>query len=183
MNAQPNPAHLALAKLEKAGKIETVITQNFDGLHQKAGSTRVLEVHGSFRTFTCIRCYQKYRTDSLETNHADGFMESYLKHGTIPLCLQCGGTLKPDVILFEEQLPVQTWIEAQQACRKCDLLLIVGSSLEVMPVAGLPMRALENGAPLVSINRTPTYLDVRAEVTLRSDIAEILPPIVEAVLR
>jgi len=170
-NAKPNPAHLSLAQLEEMGYIRTIITQNIDRLHQNAGSRNVLEVHGSFKTLICIRCYR--RVDS------DEFIGPYLEDGSIPHCPNCGGILKPDMILMGEQLPAKTWLKALEASKKCDLMVVAGSSLEVLPVAGLPMRALENGAHLVLINQSPTYLDVRADVVLHEDVAEVIPRIVE----
>ncbi len=172
--AQPNAAHVCLAQLEQAGYIHAIVTQNVDVLHQRAGSRNVLEVHGSMRTLTCTRCYQ--------TVDAALFLEDYLQNGTIPYCPACGAVLKPDMVLMGEQLPVKTWLKAQEACKKCDLMIVVGSSLEVLPVAGLPMRALENGAHLILLNHSQTYLDVRADVVLHEDVAETLPKIAQAVL-
>lgn len=173
--AQPNAAHLGLALLQEAGYVQTVVTQNIDGLHQKAGSTNVLEVHGSLRTLTCIGCYQQVP--------ADHFIVDYLQSGSIPYCPACGKILKPDLVLFGEQLPVRTWLRAQEACKKCDLMIVAGSSLEVLPVAGLPMRALENGAHLLIINQSHTYLDVRADVVFHEDLAAIIPLLVQSVFR
>jgi NAD-dependent deacetylase len=172
--AQPNPAHVALARLEKMGCIQTVITQNIDGLHQRAGSKHVLEVHGSMQTLTCVGCYHQHP--------ANNFISPYLETGEIPRCPDCRQILKLDVVLFEEQLPVRTWLAAQEASRSCGLMLVTGSSLEVMPVAGLPMQAIERGAHLILINQSSTYLDVRADVILRGDVADILPRIVEEVI-
>jgi NAD-dependent deacetylase len=172
--ARPNAAHIALARLEKTGCIHTVITQNIDGLHQRAGSKRVLEVHGSMQTLTCIGCYHQHPIS--------GFIGPYLETGEIPRCPDCRHILKLDVVLFEEQLPIQTWFSAQEACRNCDLMLVTGSSLEVMPVAGLPMQAIEHGARLILINQSTTYLDVRADVILRGDVADILPLIAAEVI-
>ena len=169
LQAIPNPAHIALAHLEQAGRITTLITQNIDGLHTRAGSTNVLEVHGSLQTLTCIGCYQQY--------NSSGFIEPYLEYGEIPRCPECHNTLKPDVVLFEEQLPARTWLKARHSVRNCDLMLVTGSSLEVMPVAGLPMKAVEHGAKLIVINDSPTYIDERADVVLRGDVAEIWPQI------
>jgi NAD-dependent deacetylase len=174
VQAAPNPAHLALAELEAAGIIQTTITQNIDGLHQRAGSRCVLEVHGTLNTLTCIGCYHQYE--------ASGFLQPYLNNGIIPRCPDCNQILKPDVILFEEQLPLETWLKARQACRNSDLILVAGSSLEVVPVAGLPMQALENGARLIIVNHMSTYLDVRADVIFREDVAEILPCLSEMVI-
>jgi NAD-dependent deacetylase len=174
LQATPNPAHLALARLEQAGFIKTIITQNIDGLHHRAGSRHVLEVHGSLQNLTCIGCYRQFG--------ASGFIEPYLETGEIPRCPDCGNILKPDVVLFEEQLPVRVWLQAQEACENCDLILVTGSSLEVMPVVGLPMRAVRNGAHLIVINQTATYIDVRADALIHGDVAEVLPRIAKEVL-
>lgn len=172
--ATPNPAHTSLARLEQGGMINTVITQNIDGLHQRAGSGRVLEVHGSLGTLTCISCYAQVGSQ--------GYIEPYLERGVIPHCAKCGGVLKPDVVLFGEQLPSRTWLMAQEASRRCELMIVAGSSLEVLPVAGLPMRAVENGAHLIMVNQSETYIDVRADIVFYADVAEVLPRIAEAVL-
>ena len=172
--AQPNSAHYGLAQLEEAGFIQSVITQNIDVLHQRAGSKHVLEVHGSMSSLTCIQCF----------THVDSapYLEAYLQRGEIPRCSGCGGILKPDLVLFGEQLPHRTWLSAQDASKKCDLMIVAGSSLEVLPVAGLPMRALENGAHLILINHSQTYLDVRADVVFHEDVEMIIPHLVESVL-
>ncbi len=174
-SAQPNPAHYALASLQQAGYIHTIVTQNVDALHQRAGAQHVLEVHGTLETLTCVHCYHKFR--------AADYITDYLENGVIPRCADCGGVLKPDVILFEEQLPLQVWRQAQEAARTCDLILIAGSSLTVMPVAGLPVQALNNNARMIIINKAPTYIDARAEVVLRGDVAELLPLLAEETLR
>jgi NAD-dependent deacetylase len=173
-HAQPNPAHIALAHLEQAGFIRAVITQNIDGLHQRAGSREVFEVHGTFQTLTCIGCYRQYP--------AGGYIEPYIDKGLIPRCPKCEQVLKPDVILFEEQLPYRTWTLAQQACHQCDLIIVAGSSLEVTPVANLPYEAVQNDAKLIIINQTPTYLDSRANVLLRGNVAEVIPRITRGVI-
>lgn len=165
--AQPNPAHAGLARLEQAGLIETIITQNIDGLHQKAGSKNVIEVHGTLQSLTCVNCYKQHP--------ARKFMDAYLKNGDIPHCTDCQGILKPDVVLFGEQLPIRSWLRAREASKKCDLMLVAGSSLEVLPVAGLPMRAIENGAHLILINQMETYIDVRADIVFYEDVADIIP--------
>jgi len=173
-NALPNPAHISLADLEQAGYIKTVITQNIDGLHTRAGSKNVLEVHGSLNTLTCISCYRQYKSG--------GFIEPYIEDGKIPLCPKCKHILKPDVILYEEQIPVQAWHKSVEACKTCDLMLVAGTSLEVLPSAGLPMRALENGADLIIINQTETYIDVRADILISDDVADIIPSIAKEIL-
>jgi NAD-dependent deacetylase len=174
VQAQPNPAHLALAELEQAGLIQMVITQNIDGLHQRAGSHHVLEVHGGLHTLTCVGCYHGFESE--------GFLEPYLETGQIPRCPDCHQILKPDVVLFEEQLPIRTWQQAQQACERCDLLLIAGSSLEVMPVAGLPLQAIEHGARLILVNQSSTYLDERADFVINEDVAIVLPRLATEIL-
>jgi NAD-dependent deacetylase len=172
--ASPNAAHTALAQLENAGHIKTIITQNIDGLHQKAGAICVLETHGTIRTLTCTSCYQKY--------DAEAYWKPFVDEGRLPVCSLCDGILKPDVILFGEQLPHQTWIQAQRAARQCDLMLVAGSSLEVLPVAGLPMQALDRGAHLIVVNNTPTYVNIRADVVILKDVSSILPEITKRVL-
>ncbi len=174
LDALPNPAHLALARLEHMDYLQTTITQNIDGLHQKAGSKNVLETHGTFRTLSCSQCFQQFP--------GDGFIGPFVNDGIIPHCLNCGGILKPDAILFGEQLPAQTLYKAQAAARTCELMLVVGSSLEVLPVAGLPLQALDRGAHLVIVNHTSTYLAPRADVVILGDAAEIIPVIAERVL-
>jgi NAD-dependent deacetylase len=170
LEAEPNPAHYALARLEAAGLLKSVITQNIDGLHQKAGSQRVHEVHGHMRQATCTRCYRVAPADSL--------IKEFLDRGEVPCCT-CGGVMKPNVILFGEQLPVQVLAAARQDTRVCDLMLVAGSSLTVEPVADLPLMALGHGAKLVIINYQPTHLDDRADVLIQSDVAEALPRIAE----
>ena len=174
LGALPNPAHLALARLEQAGYIHTIITQNIDGLHHRAGSKNVLEIHGTLNSLSCTGCFQQFS--------AEGIIEPYLLDGDIPYCPNCRSILKPDVILFEEQLPVRTWLQAQEASQTCDLMLVCGTSLEVLPSASLPVKALENGAHLILINKTETYVDVRADAIIRSDVAEAVPLIAVEVL-
>jgi len=173
-NAQPNPAHTALAEMEQAGRIRLIATQNIDMLHQKAGSRHMVEMHGTLATLSCTQCYQQAGSKN--------YLEAFIERGEIPLCPKCGSVMKPDVILFGEQLPQKAWFEAQREARQCDLMLVVGSSLEVLPVAGLPMQALDRGAHLIIVNNSPTYLNVRADVVLLDDAAQILPVIAERVI-
>lgn len=169
--ALPNPAHKALAKLGDLGHIKEIITQNIDGLHQKAGSKIVHEIHGTMNTLTCVNCRKKY--DSKE------FIWSFINEGSIPHCKDCSAILKPDVILMEEQLPIRVWRASEKAIKKCDLLLVAGSSLEVVPVAGLPYQAVSRNAELIIVNNEPTYIDSRAAVVLNYDVAEALPAIAD----
>ncbi len=173
MVAQPNPAHCALAELEAMGRIHAIITQNIDNLHQRAGSKRVLEVHGHMREATCIRCYHMVPAQPL--------MEKFVADGTMPTCEVCGGVMKPNVVLFGEMLPVSVMYEAEQESKTCDVMLIAGSSLEVAPAADLPLVAKKNGAVLVIVNKTSTIADAYAAVVLREDVANALPRIVAAV--
>jgi NAD-dependent deacetylase len=173
-NAEPNPAHLAIARMEQAGYIKSIITQNIDNLHQKAGSRHVYETHGTMQSMTCTGCFQKTASTA--------YIQPLIESGELPVCLKCGGLLKPDVILFGEQMPHTAWKIAQDAARTCDLMLVAGSSLEVLPVAGLPMQALDRGAHLIILNQTPTYLGVRADVLITEDVASVIPAIAGKVL-
>ncbi len=167
--AQPNPAHCALAELEAMGRLQAIVTQNIDNLHQMAGSKRVLEVHGHMREATCIRCYH--------IEPGKPLLEKFLADGEIPTCSVCGGVMKPNVVLFGEMLPVSVMYEAEQESKTCDVMLIAGSSLEVAPAADLPLVAKKNGAQLIIINRTPTQADAHAAVVVRDDVAIVLPKI------
>ncbi len=174
LRAPPNPAHYALARLEEMGILRAIITQNIDNLHQRAGSRRVLELHGHMREATCIRCYTKVPVDPT--------LERSVLDGKVPKC-QCGGVLKPDVILFGEQLPVKVLNQAMAEARRADLILVAGSSLEVTPAADIPYLARECGAKSIIVNLQPTHFDAQADVVIHGDVAEILPRIVEAVHR
>ena len=171
-NAEPNPAHDALAELEQLGHLQVVITQNIDGLHQQAGSRRVLELHGHLREATCVRCYNKVPVDPA--------VEQRIRNGQVPHC-ECGGVMKPDVILFGEQLPIRVLNQAMDEARRCDLILVAGSSLEVTPAADIPFLAVDSGAKAIMVNLEPTAFDSRADIVIHGDVAEILPRLVEAV--
>jgi NAD-dependent deacetylase len=166
-DAEPNAAHKALAKMERAGQLKGIITQNIDMLHSKAGSKVIYELHGHWREATCIRCYNIYPSDT--------HLLEFLNSGDIPHCDSCGGILKPNVILYGEQLPFKILNEAQRLVGKCDLMLVIGSSLEVTPASQLPMLALENDARIIIINLEPTYLDPYADVTFHADVVDVLP--------
>jgi NAD-dependent deacetylase len=172
-SAEPNPAHIALAELEKAGRVQSIVTQNIDALHHKAGSENVIEMHGTLRTLSCTQCFQQADSEK--------YLKPFVEQGELPHCPKCNSLMKPDVILFGEQLPQQAWYNAQRVCRQCDLMLVAGSSLEVLPVAGLPMQAIDRGAHLVILNNATTYLDVRADVVIQEDVADIIPAIAEQV--
>ncbi len=157
--AKPNKAHLALAKLEQAGKLKAVITQNIDGLHQMAGSREVLELHGSVHRNFCTRCGRFYGLSQI------------LETEGIPRC-SCGGMIKPDVVLYEESLHMDTLSKAVMYIKKADMLIIGGTSLTVYPAAGLV--DYYSGSRLVLINRDVTPLDSRADLAIKGKIGEIL---------
>jgi len=172
--AEPNPAHVALARLEQAGRLDGIITQNIDGLHQKAGSKNVFEIHGNLRTATCTSCFRTSPTDDL--------IQPFVENGTLPRCPHCGALLKPDIVLFGEQLPYQVVHGAEHLMEDCDLVLIAGSSLEVTPAATMPVAALNRGGHLIVVNNEPTYLDQRADLVFHQDVVDVLPRIADEVL-
>lgn len=174
MRAHPNPAHRALAQLEHAGYIKGIITQNIDMLHSKSGSQEVIEIHGHLRKATCIECFVEYP--------AEPFIERFLANGAIPHCTQCGGVLKPNVILLGEQLPVRELLAARQIARLCDLMIVVGSSLQVAPAGDLPKAIKDWGARLIVVNYQETHVDDLADVLFRDNAANILPQIASAVM-
>ncbi len=174
LDAIPNPAHLALTQLEQVGKLKAIITQNIDALHQKAGSKNVIEVHGHIRQATCVRCYDVVPTDEI--------ISPLIDRRELPRCQKCGGILKPNVILVGEQLPFREINAARRETNHCDLMLIVGSSLSIAPVADLPFIARERGAQVIVLNKQPTPMDQHATVVIREDIAVALPRIVSLVL-
>ena len=173
--AEPNPAHTALAQLEKNQKLKSVITQNIDGLHQKAGSKHVIEVHGTFKTLTCLGCYQQIQA-------TDQFLADFLAGDENPSCPNCGKLLKPDIILYEEQLPAQQWKAARQEVMTCDLLIILGSSLTVTPTCDLPYTAIARGARMIILNRMGTHLDEQADISIQGDLETLLPMITDKVI-
>ena len=172
LTAAPNPAHLALAQLESAGRLKATITQNIDMLHARAGSRNVHEVHGHLREVTCVYCFRTFPAD----HHINRFLET----NTLPRCPDCGNALKPNVILFGEQLPALAMKEARREARRCDAMLVVGSSLEVYPAADLPVFAHRNGARLIFVNLMETALDSLAQVVIHGDAVDVLPRLADA---
>jgi NAD-dependent deacetylase len=170
-NAAPNPAHLGLAALESKGFIQAVITQNIDGLHQKAGSQKVIELHGALDRFICQTCHQSYESRLFKT--------LFLDKQTLPQCPQCQRILKPDIILFEEMLPEKAWIEAERQCNQCDLMIVVGSSLSVYPAASIPETMIRNHKAVILFNLSPTPLDDEMQIILAGDAARIIPDLVQ----
>ncbi len=166
VHARPNRAHLVLAQMEARGRLRAVITQNIDSLHQLAGSRRVLELHGHMRTATCLSC--RYQAD------AGPLLAEVMNGGYSGTCPRCGGLIKPDVVLFGEPIPYEALSAAQQEALACDVMLVVGTSLEVMPAADLPLLAKRRGARLILINLAPTPLDDQMDVVLREDVVKAL---------
>lgn len=162
--AQPNVTHRVLAALEDAGMLSGVVTQNIDGLHARAGSGRVLEVHGSYRQARCLGCG---RVEPLER------VLERVRAGRLPFCEECGELMKPDVVLFGEDLP-PVFGEATRLAQDSDLLLVLGSSLEVHPVAGLVPEARAAGSRVVLINRDPSRYDPIADLVLQSELGPVM---------
>ena len=159
-DARPNAAHVALARLEHAGLLEAVVTQNVDGLHQAAGSRDVVEVHGAIGAAVCPVCGRR--------------AENVRPLLPLPRCAACGAILKPDVVLFGELLPEDAIGRATELALGAALLLVVGTSLQVWPVAGLPDETLAAGGSLAIVNRDPTPYDARADLVCRSSAGETL---------
>lgn len=172
-NAMPNAAHIGLAKLEEMGKLKAVITQNIDGLHQKAGSKNVYELHGSVLRNTCLGCGAHYGLDYvMDIAHADRRANTI---SNIPVCEKCGGIIKPDVVLYGEALDEATVSGAVNAIEKADLLIVGGTSLAVYPAAGL--LNYFHGNNIVLINKDKTPFDNRANLTLNEPIGKVFSEI------
>jgi NAD-dependent deacetylase len=186
--AEPNPAHQALAQLEAAGRIKALITQNIDDLHERAGSKNIYPVHGSLHTVSCPHCRETFLSEQFRDliegtgGGPSGSPEGPPNSDGLPRCPSCRRVLKPDIILFGEVLDFEIWRQAEDQSQRADVMLVVGSSLEVWPAASLPELAAENGAHLIINNLTPTFLDERAEVLLPANVADVLPKIASMVL-
>jgi NAD-dependent deacetylase len=171
--AEPNDAHLALVELEEAGLVRAVVTQNIDLLHERAGSRDVVEVHGSIRTSSCRGCGATYPLAEVV---------ALLETEPAPRCRACGGVLKPDVVFFGELLPEIAIERATALAREAQLLLVVGSSLEVYPVAGLPLETIAAGGRLAIVNRDPTPFDSDAHLVVHAAAGETLREVAEILL-
>jgi NAD-dependent deacetylase len=169
---EPNPAHRALAELEARGLLDAVITQNIDRLHTRAGTRELVEVHGTIDHSSCLACLRRYGLEDVRGRQQDD------ERG-IPRC-ECGEPLKPDVVLFGEFLPAEALDRAERLARGADLLLCVGSSLEVYPVAQLPASTLAAGGQVALVTQGPTPYDDRAAVKLDGDVAAELSALVAA---
>lgn len=163
--AQPTSAHLLLARLEAEGKLDSVITQNIDGLHQAAGSKTVHEIHGNFRTGHCLNCHAGYEMVEFYEQMESGNLK-------YPRCTDCGAPIKPDVVLFGDMLPFDVWENAVEAAGRADLMIVLGSSLVVYPAAELPNTAISSGAGLIIVNREPTDFDAKADVIFRGELKD-----------
>jgi NAD-dependent deacetylase len=159
--AEPHKGHLVLAQLQKERLLNAIITQNVDGLHQKAGAARVIELHGSLREAVCLNCGEKYRSKVLEEKD-------------FPTCAACGGKLKPGVVLFGETLPSEALRQADMETRRAKLFVVIGSSLEVSPANYFPLLARDVGARLAFINLEPTDMDDQAHLVIRGKAGEVL---------
>lgn len=169
--AEPNAGHVALAALERAGHVRAVVTQNIDLLHTRAGSEDVVELHGSIREFTCLACGADEELQAvllqLETREA-------------PVCPACGTILKPGVVMFGELLPAAAMARAELLCSEASLLLVVGSSLQVWPVAGLPGDTLRSGGALAILNLDETPYDADADAVVREPSGLVLAEVARA---
>lgn len=164
--AKPNAAHIALAKLEEQGKLKAVITQNIDGLHQKAGSKHVLELHGSIHRNRCMDCGEFYTLEDI-SKQKDG----------VPLCRKCKGTIKPEVVLYGEGLDMDVVEQAVAHISQADVLIVGGTSLVVYPAAGLLQYF--RGSKLILINKESTSMDSSADIVIHDPIGEVLKSVVK----
>ena len=173
--AEPNLAHHAIAELHRLGKLDCVITQNIDSLHQKAGvpEEKVFELHGNMQWVVCLSCGRRFPMPEVLQRIRDG-ME-------VPDCPDCRGILKPDAVFFGEALPQETLREAIRRAQNCDLMIVIGSTLVIYPAAYIPTYATDAGAKLAIVNLTPTPFDQHAEVVIRGKAGEIMSTVMEKV--
>ena len=172
VDKRPNPAHEAIADLERRGLVRGVITQNVDRLHRMAGSRNVIEMHGSIEHCVCLECGGRV--------HLEQVIETLSKRPGAPECVACIQPLKPDVVLFGELLPPVAMAEAQALAQEADLMICVGSSLEVFPVASLPGVTIESGGRIAIVTQGPTAYDGEAAIKLTGDVADELTAVVAA---
>jgi NAD-dependent deacetylase len=168
---RPNPAHEALAELERRGMLEGVITQNIDRLHRAGGSRNVIEVHGSIETSSCVRCATAFELEE---------MDALFDEAGVAVCSACGGAVKPDVVLFGELLPERAMVRAHGLAERAELMICVGSSLAVHPVAALPQLTLERGGRLAIVTKGPTPYDGEAELKLDGEVVAELDAVLAA---
>ena len=167
MNAKPNPAHRALARMEGMGLLDAVVTQNIDGLHQAGGSRKVIEFHGSGRRLSCLSCRKTISREELEL-------------GSLPPRCACGGVLKPEVVFIGEVIPFTVLEEAYQLAEKCGSMLVVGTSAAMAPASQLPQQAKAHGAKIIELNPEPTWLSGGvSDLVIAASAGETLPRLVE----
>jgi len=173
--AQPNPGHYAIAKLDSLGKLDRVITQNIDGLHQRSGvpEEKVIELHGTARWVSCLECGQRYPREQIEERIKGGIK--------VPRCDSCGGIMKPATISFGQAMPERETRQAEAKAAACDLFLVAGSSLVVYPAAQMPLIAKESGARLIIVNLTPTPHDPYADIAIHDQTGPALSQIIDRV--
>jgi NAD-dependent deacetylase len=178
--ASPNPGHLALAELESLGLLDAIVTQNIDGLHQRAGSARVIEFHGSHRTLTCQWCGAKYRREDVARSPSPSASPPLASLASPPC--SCGKLLKPDVVLFGEMIPTRALEDADQYSATCNTMIVVGTSAEVAPASQMPLRAKRAGATIIEVNIEPTHLTGHCtDIFLEGKAGVVLPRLVEQV--
>lgn len=173
LEAEPNRAHRALARLQELDKLAAVVTQNIDGLHQAAGCDPVIELHGTNMSASCLSCRRRWPIAAI--------LEKLEAGETAPRCPECDGLIKPDTVSFGQSMPQKAMNAAFEHARSCDLMLVIGSSLEVQPAALVPVEAAEAGAELLFFNRTPTPYDDLAAVRFEEQAGEALSAVVDAV--
>ena len=173
--AKPNLAHYAIAELYRLGKLDCVITQNIDNLHQKAGvpGDRVLELHGNMQWVVCLSCHRRFPMPEVLQRINEGV--------EVPDCPDCHGILKPDAVFFGEALPQETLSEAIRRAQNCDLFIVIGSTLVVYPAAYIPTYAAQAGARLAIVNLTPTPFDHHAELVIQGKAGEIMSEVIERI--
>ncbi len=170
-SARPNPAHVGLVDLERIGLLQTVITQNVDGLHQMAGNSDVIEFHGNFAWLRCLDCGRRTASAALDL-------------ARMPPRCACGGILRPDCVFFGEMIPHDALVRSQQVSAACDAMLVIGTSATVQPAASMPLIARDNGAVIIEINPEPTGLSSRiSDLTLLGNAGRIVPQLVSAIRR
>jgi NAD-dependent deacetylase len=172
-NALPNNAHLAIKRLEDAGKLSAIVTQNIDRLHHRAGSSneKIIEIHGTAFLVSCLSCWEIYDRDEIE--------ERIRKGEKIPYCDKCSGILKPATISFGQAMPEDKMTESIVQAQQCDLCIVLGSSLVVYPAASIPEHAVDSGAHLIIINRDKTPLDHKADVLIHDSISNVIQAMVD----
>ena len=166
LEARPNPAHEALATLEQLGKLAGIITQNIDGLHQDSGCSHVIELHGTNRSAACLSCGLQWPIENIQLRLEDGDLD--------PHCPDCDGLIKPETVSFGQSMPTDAMDASYVLAEDCDLMLMIGSSLEVHPAASIPPHASRSGAQLLFINRTETPYDALAEIICRESAGEFM---------